>query len=614
MRDSLYKRVKRKHSDEGLAQLEYGGARNIARPSSDTHENDFEMIDNNMIGGGKKKEFKPPSWATPPSHHRLTPAKVTSGYPRFFCHVCDHAFANKGLYKEHVKQYPRHKKSGADKMRETNLFKRGKLASDKILESRGTLMFGHPFCMQVVGPSRSGKTYWLSQLLRDRAQYIRPAPEKVLYCYAHWQPAYDLMQDEGIEFHEGLPSSISISSLSDCLLVLDDLMDVAVNDKKLMSLCTEGSHHKNISVVFMMQNLYPHGRESKTISLNMTYLVIFKMVRDKLQVKTLARQLFPGKMGDFMDYYNEMISKPYGKLILDLHPRTPDNQRYIQDKVTFDNMDYDDDTSDDSDNDEALEFFKKQEAKNNQVLKMTNPYLSAVLTEQKKINEILQDPSLEDDEKVIAFTNAQRDSRIYMENMEENMNPIPPPTTLIPPVSAPVPVPRVVTPPPAKDPTLVGLVKEYIPYEDLLKKVVPTQQELRDDSGDENFMDNWASLSDGEEMGIAKEMRADYRYRDRTLNKRKIAEQARADTAPRAVRKSTFAGLIKEDTPYQDLPVPTHQELRDDSGDENFMDNWASLSDSEEMDNLKKIRADYRFRDRNKIKRAREYKYQPYNV
>ena len=406
-----------------------------------------------------------------------------------------------------------------------------------------------------------------------------------------------------------------INTLYDCFLVLDDLMDEAINDKKLMSLCTEGSHHKNISVVFMMQNLYHHGRESKTMSLNMTYIVLYKLVRDKLQVQTLARQLFPRKTGEFMDYYNEMTSKPYAKLILDLHPRTPDNQRYIQDKVSFDNIDMDNDgdisdDSDTSDDDEALEFFKKQEAKNTQVLKMTNPYLAAVLSEQKKINQILQDPNLEDDEKAIRVSHAERDSKFYMKNMD----PVPPPTTLMPPVPAPgpAPVPYMAAP----NPRLVGNVMEYIPYEDL---PVPTQAELRDDSGDENHMDKFASLSDNEEMKNIKKLRADYNFRDRTRIKRDIAEQVRADTVPRVVpeRKPTLAGLVEEDIPYEYLPVPTLEELRDDSGDENWMDNYASLSDSEEMEKIKKLRADYRFRDRTRQKREKEERvradrYNPY--
>ena len=100
------------------------------------------MDGNDMIGGGEEKEFEPPSWTTPPSHHLLTPVKVTSGFPRIFCHVCDSAFTNKRDYKKHVKKYPSHKKSGADRMKETNLFQRGKLAASKIVEKRGG-MFNH---------------------------------------------------------------------------------------------------------------------------------------------------------------------------------------------------------------------------------------------------------------------------------------------------------------------------------------------------------------------------------------------------------------------------------------------------------------------------------------
>ena len=102
-------------------------------------------------------------------------------------------------------------------------------------------------------------------------------------------------------------------------------------------------------------------------------------------------------------------------------------------------------------------------------------------------------------------------------------------------------------------------------------------------------MDNFASLSDNEEMKNIKKLRADYNFRDRTRIKRDIAEQVRADTVPPVVpqRKPTLAGLVKEDIPYEDLPVPTEEELRADSGDENWMDNYASLSDSEEMEKIK---------------------------
>ena len=40
------------------------------------------------------------------------------------------------------------------------------------------------------------------------------------------------------------------------ILILDDLMEQVVKDPKIMSVFNESSHHKNISVLFLMQNMY----------------------------------------------------------------------------------------------------------------------------------------------------------------------------------------------------------------------------------------------------------------------------------------------------------------------------------------------------------------------
>ena len=119
------------------------------------------------------------------------------------------------------------------------------------LEPRKHLFkFKHPFCMMVAGPSRSGKTQWVVQLLQQRGERIDPPVDGVVYCYAHWQDKYDDLQRTvpTIHFHQGPPSLEMISSLRNGILVLDDLMERVVKDTNLMSVFTEGSHHKNISV------------------------------------------------------------------------------------------------------------------------------------------------------------------------------------------------------------------------------------------------------------------------------------------------------------------------------------------------------------------------------
>ena len=193
--------------------------------------------------------------------------------------------------------------------------------------------FKHPFCMLVAGPSRSGKTQWVVRLLRQRRERITPPVDSILYCYAHWQSKYDTlkMSVPSAQFHKGLPSPADMNSLRGGILVIDDLMELAVKDTNIMSAFTEGSHHKNLSVVFLMQNVFHKGSHARTMSLNAQYMVLFKNARDQQQIQTLARQIFPIDWRQFLQYFEEQTSKPYGHVILDFHPSTPTSQRIVKD-------------------------------------------------------------------------------------------------------------------------------------------------------------------------------------------------------------------------------------------------------------------------------------------
>jgi len=47
---------------------------------------------------------------------------------------------------------------------------------------------------------------------------------------------------------------------------------------------------------------------------------------DRLQIKNLGRQLFPGSK-HFEESFADATSKPYGYLLIDLTQTTPDNMR-----------------------------------------------------------------------------------------------------------------------------------------------------------------------------------------------------------------------------------------------------------------------------------------------
>ena len=73
-------------------------------------------------------------------------------------------------------------------------------------------------------------------------------------------------------------------------------MAECANDKRLTMLFTKGSHHLNLSVIFITQNLFYKGSQIRDVSLNSQYLILFKNRRDLSQIMHLGRQLYPRKI------------------------------------------------------------------------------------------------------------------------------------------------------------------------------------------------------------------------------------------------------------------------------------------------------------------------------
>ena len=64
-------------------------------------------------------------------------------------------------------------------------------------------------------------------------------------------------------------------------------------DETVANIFTKGSHHRNISVVFLAQNRFPQTKFPRTMSLNADYMVLFKNPRDASQFANPARQMYP---------------------------------------------------------------------------------------------------------------------------------------------------------------------------------------------------------------------------------------------------------------------------------------------------------------------------------
>ena len=152
--------------------------------------------------------------------------------------------------------------------------------------------FRHPFSMLVAGPSSCGKTTWIRSLLKG--SMIEPPPRKVFWFYKSWQPLYTDMKITipNIEFVQGIQPK-EADAMYPRLYIFDDLMRDTTKNAEVCEMFTEGSHHRNLSVICLMQNLYFQGKENRTMNLNSQYIVLFKNPRDRQQMAILARQMYP---------------------------------------------------------------------------------------------------------------------------------------------------------------------------------------------------------------------------------------------------------------------------------------------------------------------------------
>ena len=111
-------------------------------------------------------------------------------------------------------------------------------------------------------------------LFHQASETIYLPPERIIWCYSQWQPAYTkmLVAMRHIEFVKRIPTALEQDSYFDVnrrnLIVFDDQMIDAGKDKRIVNLFTRGSHHRNLGVIYIVQNLFRQGKGSRSISLN----------------------------------------------------------------------------------------------------------------------------------------------------------------------------------------------------------------------------------------------------------------------------------------------------------------------------------------------------------
>ena len=202
--------------------------------------------------------------------------------------------------------------------------------------------FKHPTSIQMFGHTQFGKIRLVLRFLDH--QVIQPFQTTIILIYSESQPDYNFAARLylHIEFEHGWKDYIynRIRPDQTNLLIVDDQMEEAGSSKTLQNLFNKGSHHRNLTIIYLLQNMYNANTTQRTVSLNTHYNVVFKNPQNVRQFRCPASQMHPGNFYWLIHAFNDATAKPHGYLVLDHHSKSDDDERVVTNILTQETLTY----------------------------------------------------------------------------------------------------------------------------------------------------------------------------------------------------------------------------------------------------------------------------------
>lgn len=194
-----------------------------------------------------------------------------------------------------------------------------------------------PFNMLIAGPSQSGKTTFITNLLKISDEKFVKKPDFILLFYNAMQPAYDNLVNmnllnESININEiqltydFISNKVSpFKNTNGSLIIFDDTLNAITKD--LEEVFQVLGHHHNCSLVYLTQNLYYNNDVFRCLSIQAHYIVLMRNRRNSSQIQYLSKQICPGNIKYLMNSYKDATQYNYTYLFIDCKANSPDELR-----------------------------------------------------------------------------------------------------------------------------------------------------------------------------------------------------------------------------------------------------------------------------------------------
>ena len=175
-----------------------------------------------------------------------------------------------------------------------------------------------PFRLIIGGGSGTGKTTFLQRLVNE-GHFSSPF-EKIVYCYPDYLIDPPVEFDPIVDFRPGIGDLEFYSSLpKNTLIILDDLMSECGESKDIMKLFTVIARKRQLSIIFLVQNMFDKSKQFRNIRLNATTLVLFKFHAAKDIPKRILKDLDMDTLITSRSLDN-IFKNPYAYIMFDIHP------------------------------------------------------------------------------------------------------------------------------------------------------------------------------------------------------------------------------------------------------------------------------------------------------
>lgn len=194
------------------------------------------------------------------------------------------------------------------------------------------LRFKNPSSFIIGGASQSGKTIFTLNLIRHANElFEKPqCSQNVVYYYKQHQDSFERVKPEGIihQWVNELPTCESVTDRTEgfknqgSMVIIDDFAGELNAD--IVTMFSVLCHHLNLVLILLTQNIFSKNKVFREISLNSTYVVLFKNPRDASQINNFARQFAPGNTKYVIDAFRAATARAFSYVVFDTSQTTPD--------------------------------------------------------------------------------------------------------------------------------------------------------------------------------------------------------------------------------------------------------------------------------------------------